>query len=228
MKFFNNNKNKVLAGTIAALAIVAISVALIKNIPNNQAVLAANDDKYTAESTLPETTTTPAATKATTTTAKTTPPEETTTAPQSSEIKPPETRPAETTVKTVEVTLAPVEVPDEEVLTILEENNIQIVDNPPMPAQTTPPPTSGMPEGAQGVDENGWYFKREDGIKYVWHPVLGWGKDSEDGNTIIMEVESDGYSFYEEPDGSINLNKVVTPDGKIITYDEYKIIKESR
>jgi len=97
-------------------------------------------------------------------------------------------------------------------------------------AVTTPttPPQPAMPDGAQGINEDGNYYKIEDGQKYVWNPVVGWCCDNGPGTVTIMDAKSDGHSFYVEPDGRINLGKVVTPDGEVISYEEYRIIKEVR
>jgi hypothetical protein len=84
-----------------------------------------------------------------------------------------------------------------------------------------------MPVGAQWK-ENGEYFKMEGEQKYVWHSVVGWCKTGGIGTVTIMDVQSDGYKFYIEPDGRVNLGKVVTPNGDVISYEEYKIIRDSR
>jgi hypothetical protein len=64
--------------------------------------------------------------------------------------------------------------------------------------------------------------------KYRWHEILGWIKTGRAGTVTVMDVQSDGYRLFIEPDGRVNLGKVVTPDGDIITYEEYKIIRDSR
>lgn len=189
MKFFESNKNKLIAGIVVGLVIICAAITLIKLIPVNQTIQALNDEPQTEEITAPEETTTPAET---TTLAETTKAPETTTIPKTTTPESTTTASSETTPKATEITLAPVEIPDHDILSILEENDVQIVDNPPTPTQTTPPP--GMPAGAQGTDKYGDYYKRVDGVKYVWHPVLGWCRDSEDGNTIIMDVEASGES----------------------------------
>jgi len=89
---------------------------------------------------------------------------------------------------------------------------------------TTPPITTAPPIGEQRPSETTFI----DGQKYVWNPVLGWCPDYGPGTVTIMDVESDGHSFFVEPDGSVNLGKIVTPDGNVISYEEYQQIKESR
>jgi hypothetical protein len=42
------------------------------------------------------------------------------------------------------------------------------------------------------------------------------------GIVTIMDAQSDGHRFYREPDGTVNLGKVITPDGDIISYEEYQ------
>jgi len=125
----------------------------------------------------------------------------------------------------VEAPLADVEIPSQEVMAILEEFDIEVVEAPPV-TQTMPPPE--MPEDAQGVNVQGSPFKIEGGQQYVWHTVLGWVETGRNGNVTIMDAESSGYRFYAEPDGRVNLDKVITPSGNVISYDEYLTIKESR
>jgi hypothetical protein len=83
-----------------------------------------------------------------------------------------------------EVTLAPVDVPDESVMGILEEYNIEVV--PDTKPQTTPAPEEQRPPDATT------YI---DGEKYVWDPVIGWIHSSGDGAVIIMDVEDDGRRY---------------------------------
>jgi hypothetical protein len=83
------------------------------------------------------------------------------------------------------------------------------------------------PVGAKWI-EVGVHFKMEGEQKYLWHDVLGWVKTGGVGTVTVMDVQSDGHRFYREPDGTVNLGKVITPDGGIISYEEYQIIKESR
>jgi len=93
---------------------------------------------------------------------------------------------------------------------------------------TTTPSQPAMPDGAQGINEDGNYYKIEDGQKYVWNPVVGWCFDNGPGTVTIMDAKSDGHRFFIEPDGRLNLGKVVTPDGEVISYEEYQKIREAR
>jgi hypothetical protein len=92
------------------------------------------------------------------------------------------------------------------------------------PATTTASPS--MPDGTQWV-EDGRYFKMEGEQKYRWHEILGWIEAGREGVVTVMDVQSDGYKLYVEPDGRVNLGKVVTPDGDIISYEEYRQWKNS-
>jgi hypothetical protein len=67
----------------------------------------------------------------------------------------------------IDVTLAPVEVPDERVREILEENDVQVATNPPT-VRTSPPQREQRPNNA---------VTNIDGQKHVWDPVLGWIPD---------------------------------------------------
>jgi len=83
------------------------------------------------------------------------------------------------------------------------------------------------PDGTQWIDD-GQHFKIVDEQMYVWHDVVGWCETGGIGTVTIMDVQSDGHMFYVEPDGKVNLSKIITPNGDIISYEEYKIIRESR
>jgi len=89
------------------------------------------------------------------------------------------------------------------------------------------PPQPAMPDGAQGINEDGNYYKIEGEQRYVWNPVVGWCCDNRPGTVTIMDAKSDGHKFYVEPDGRINIGKVVTPDGDVISREEYQKIRES-
>jgi hypothetical protein len=88
--------------------------------------------------------------------------------------------------------------------------------------------TLQIPENAQGTDEYGFYYKIEDGQRYIWNHVVGWCRDDGPGEVTIMNVQSDGYRFYRESDGTVNLDKIIAPDGSVISFDEYQRIRESR
>jgi hypothetical protein len=96
------------------------------------------------------------------------------------------------------------------------------------PIITTATPSPQMPGDAQGTDSDGYFFKVEDGQRYVWNHVVGWCRDDGPGEVTIMDVQSDGHRFYRESDGKVNLDKIITPDGSVISFDEYQIIRESR
>jgi hypothetical protein len=85
----------------------------------------------------------------------------------------------------IEVTLAPVEVPNERVREIIEQNDVQVVP-PAVRVQTTPAPSEQRRPNSVTVI---------DGQKYVWHPDFGWVPDYGEGTVIIMDVESDGESY---------------------------------
>ncbi|MCL1831738.1 MAG: hypothetical protein FWG45_02355 [Oscillospiraceae bacterium] len=224
MKFLEaleTRKSKTIAGIVSG-AVVLIAVVAIANLaPDNQTTPISANESATVEpagTAVPEAEPgeTPAATRRSVTTRN---------APSTAETV--AAGSPENELPVVEVTLAPVEVPDERVSEILEERDVQVAENPPA-AQTTPPQTDGMPEGAQGIDSNGWYYRIENGQKYVWHPVLGWGEDNGSGEVTIMDVESDGHRFYTDPDGNVRLDRVVTPSGEVITYEEYEAWRNSR
>jgi hypothetical protein len=113
-----------------------------------------------------------------------------------------------------------------------------VTTTPPVTTTTTPPVTTTstiitittlqIPENAQGTDEYGFYYKIEDGQRYIWNHVVGWCRDDGPGEVTIMDVQSDGHRFYREPDGTVNLDKIITPDGSVISFDEYQRIRESR
>jgi hypothetical protein len=89
---------------------------------------------------------------------------------------------------------------------------------------TSPPITTTaqpMPEGTQWVEES-LYFKMDGEQKYRWHEILGWIETGREGIVTVMDVQSDGHRFYIEPDGRVNIGKVVTPAGDIISYEEYR------
>jgi hypothetical protein len=231
MKNLLKNKKELAVGVLSVLVILVAVIFTTVLSPNEQAASAignintendmgeinaagepeAADVNTTEDGTAAEDPETQTITSPGTTTPSTTRPPVTTTTPPAPII--------------VEAPLADVEIPSEEVMAILEEFDIQIVEAPPV-TQTAPPP--GMPEDAQGTDSIGNFFKIEDGQRYVWNSVLGWCPDYGSGTVTVMDVQSDGYSFYIEPDGTVNLGKVVAPNGSIITFEEYQRIRESR
>lgn len=93
---------------------------------------------------------------------------------------------AENPPEEVEIMLAPVFVPDNEVRVILEERNVEVAPVIPPTPQTQP-----APEEQHATNEVTYI----DGQKYVWNNVLGWVKDSGDGYVIIMDVESNGEMY---------------------------------
>jgi len=107
-----------------------------------------------------------------------------------SETEPPATQSrngetANTEPPVVEITLAPVEVPDERVAAILEENDVQVVP-PAEPMQTKPP------RSEQRSPDTTTYIN---GQKYTWDPIICWIRSSGDGQMIIMDVEDDGRRY---------------------------------
>jgi hypothetical protein len=135
---------------------------------------------------------------------------------------PPTTAPAE-------IKLIPVEEPMVEEIIIEDEIIIEVTESlpipqtaPPPPQEAQTPPPGNMPEDTQGTDEYGNIYKIEDGQKYVWDDVLGWGRDNGRGTVTIMDAQTSGYRFFVGPCGIINLSKIVTPTGEIISYEEYQ------
>jgi hypothetical protein len=202
MKNITKNKRELVLGALSILAVIAAVVWILTGTPEEQVQpapdgneadvveLHVNEDEAAPEKPKPQTPASPATT----------------------------TTPPATTTAVIEVTLAPVEIPNDEVMDILEEFDVQVVERPPA-TQTTPRTEEQRPPGTTKV---------VDGKKYVWHPVLGWGEDNGSGTVTVMDVESGGYSYYIEPDGSVNLGKVITPNGSVISYDEYLKIREAR
>jgi len=91
---------------------------------------------------------------------------------------------SETEPPAIEVTLAPVEIPDERVFVILEEHDVQVVDNPPIVQEVPAPEEQQPPDSVTYID----------GQIYVWHPIFGWCPGG-DGTVIIMDVESNGEMY---------------------------------
>jgi len=111
----------------------------------------------------------------------------TTTAKPKAESKNETAETTETTETTAEdITLAPVDVPEQDVLEILEENDIEITTTAPKP-QTTP---ATEPDGPKPGDT-----KIIDGKKHIWHPDFGWVDASREGTVIVMDVEDDGRRY---------------------------------
>jgi hypothetical protein len=52
-----------------------------------------------------------------------------------------------------------------------------------------------------------------------------WANNDYDGKTVIMDVKSDGYKNPLTESGAIDLGHIITPKGKIITYERYLEIK---
>jgi len=168
-------KNKIIV--LAAVFLTALIVGIAAHVSRKGDVIDALPDEQLTDG---YTVTEPPETDAVTTTAATT-------AKPKAESKNETTETAETTETTAEdITLAPVDVPDREVIDILEENDIEITTTTPIP-QTTP---TTEPNGPKPGDT-----KTENGQKYVWHPDFGWVKDSQDGDTVIMNVEGDGEKY---------------------------------
>jgi hypothetical protein len=167
-----------IAGIVTACALL-IAVMVIVNITGNQDELPIEGDSQTAVTDTAE-----SGTIANTDSAKT---EGVTTQPPVTQSQSAQTRQAgnsDTEPPVIEVTLAPVEVPNERVREIIEQNDVQIA--PPARAQTSPPPSEQRsPTATTFID----------GQKYTWDPVIGWIRSSGDGRVIIMDVESNGESY---------------------------------
>ncbi|MCL1831325.1 MAG: hypothetical protein FWG45_00265 [Oscillospiraceae bacterium] len=215
-------KRKTIAGIVSG-AIVLIAVVTIANlVPENQANPIAENEPQIEQIEQTEVTTTlesePSETPATTRRSVTTrnvPSTAATAADSNSDDELP----------VVEVTLAPVEVPDKRVAEILEERDVQVAEKPAA-ARTTPPPTKQeTPDGVQYGD----IVRNENGQRYVWDPIIGiWILENGAGTVTIMDVQSDGHKFYTDSEGRVRLDKVVTPSGDVITYEEYEAWRNSR
>lgn len=182
-------------------------------------------------------------TESTTTTEEPTTPEETTvTTPANTTTSSQTTTTTKTTQPTYDISSMIAELsPETEPTTTSTTPEVTTVPSEAT-TTTTPAPTqattaaqpSNKPADAQGMGDEGYYYKYEGSIKYQWeYGPLGWQwiNISTVGEVIEMQVKSaglEGYQFYQNPDtGAYNLDKVVTPDGKIISYEEYeKIIAE--
>jgi hypothetical protein len=185
-KFMKNSRNKIIAGVVSAcVVLIAVMVILNGNQENTIAPIGLPNEEATAAQT---TTTIPATaeSRAATKSPDTQPP---VTRSQTQETQIQVTRTPDTEPPVNEITLAPVEIPSERVAEILEQNDVQYVPSTNA-VQTAPPP--GMPEGAQGIDGNGRYYKIENGQRYVWNNALGWVRSSGDSHVIIMDVEDFG------------------------------------
>jgi hypothetical protein len=137
---------------------------------------------------------------------------------------PPITASPTTTPAPAEITPILMEEPIIEDMSVSEEIIIIEIIETPLTIQPAPPPAE-MPEGAQW-EENGQYYKIEDEQKYIWDNVLGWGRDNGTGTVTIMDAQTSGYRFFIEPCGTVNLSKLIAPDGSIIFYEEYQIFRE--
>jgi|GEM_PF-3672998 len=90
---------------------------------------------------------------------------------------------ADTEPAVIEITLAPVEIPSEDFIAIIEEYGIDIV--------VTEPVTQTAPAEQRQPNETTYI----NGRKHTWNPVLGWVKSSGDSGVIVMDVESDGEMY---------------------------------
>jgi hypothetical protein len=52
--------------------------------------------------------------------------------------------------------------------------------------------------------------------------------DDGSGEVTIMDVQSDGHRLYWEQNDKVNLDKIITPDGSVISYEEYQKIRAAR
>jgi hypothetical protein len=111
-----------------------------------------------------------------------------------------------------ELIVEEVSVSEEIIIIEIVETPLTIQPAPPPQETLTSPPTE-MPEGAQWA-EDGQYYKIEDEQKYIWDNVLGWGRDNGKGTVTIMDAQTSGYRFVIEPCGTVNLSKLIAPDGR--------------
>jgi len=151
--------------------------------------------------------------------AKSEPPTSQTSTPTPSTISADVTDVPETEPTVTEVTLAATEVPSTRAVATSTECEVR----------TSPPPVErNMPKDAQGVDEFGNIYRIEGKQKYVWDSVLGWGEDNGPGEVTIMDVVSDGHKFHTDSNGTVYLDKVLTPSGEVISWEEYNAWKDSQ
>jgi len=165
-------KNKIIV--LAAVFLTALIVGIVARISRSDGQSIIDNEQLTITE---STETTASETTATTTTAATTAKPKAESKNETAET----TEPAETTAE--DITLAPVDIPEQEVIDILEENDIEITTTTPKP-QTTP---ATEPNGPKPGDT-----KTENGQKYVWHPDFGWCPDYGEGTVVVMDVEDKG------------------------------------
>jgi len=170
LELLNSKKNKAIIG-IVSTCVVLIAVMVIINLGDNQADSLIEETQPPAETAKLE----PIATRKPVNRNSATATQKTKSSEGNSDTEPP----------VVDVTLAPVEIPDERAREIIEENNVQVATNPPV-ARTSPPKKEQRPNNA---------VTYIDGQKYVWDPVIGWIRSSGDGRVDIMDVESDGERY---------------------------------
>jgi len=181
MKLKNNNKKLFIGTASVIIAVIAVIAIIIIATDRQEPIIAdelqINDTPAVIEDSVPQ----DAVPDTTTPTPASTPTPPTTTAPP-----PVTTAPPETPTNTEDRMLAPVEIPSEEILEILEEHDIQVVAPPPQPTQTAPPASE------QRSPDSTTYI---DGQLHVWDPILGWIRSSGDGQVTIMDVEDDGRRY---------------------------------
>jgi hypothetical protein len=179
MKLQKNKQNNMIAG-IVAVCVLFIAVMVIVNITGGQDELPIDGDSQTTATGTAE-----SGTIENTDSAKT---EGVTTQPPVTQSQSAQTRQAgntDTEPPVIEVTLAPVEIPNERVREIIEQNDVQVAP-PAVRVQTTPAPSEQRRPNSVTV---------MDGQKYVWHPDFGWVPDYGEGTVIIMDVEDDGRRY---------------------------------
>ncbi len=100
-------------------------------------------------------------------------------------------------------------------------------------------PDVPKPSDATGIEKidylgGKYYTKYVGSTRYTWDFIngIGW-LWCEDGGPGGIEDNSDwesdelpGYLDFEEDDGTFNPDKVITPDGEVITREEYEALKE--
>ena len=179
MKLHKNKQNNMIAGVVTA-CLLLIAVMVTVNVTSNRGEIPVEDGH--------QTTATGTAESSTVATSDSTDSEAVTTQPPVTQSQSPQTRQSgnsNTEPSVIEITLAPVEVPNRRIREIIEQNDVQVAP-PATQVRTSPPPSEQRsPTATTYID----------GQKYTWDPVIGWIRSSGDGQVIIMDVEDDGRRY---------------------------------
>jgi hypothetical protein len=168
-----SRKNKMIAGIVSGCVALIAVIAIVNLMPDNREDAPIGETQPQTTAAPANTVSEPTTTRRNVTTLGTMP---STTAPESPDVLGNEPG--------VEITLAPVEVPNTRVSSILEERDVQVT--PPRATQTSPPQEEQRSPSATT------YI---DGRLHTWNPVLGWVSSTGDSGVIIMDVESDGEMY---------------------------------